>query len=42
MPTFEVLSTLLTAEYRLLSKHFQDLVALMTQISTNTEAGDET
>jgi len=42
MLTFEVFNTLLTAEYQLLSKHFQDLVAFMTQISTNTEAADET
>lgn len=42
MLTFEVFNTLLTAEYQLLSKHFQDLVAFMTQLATNTEAADET
>jgi len=42
MLTFEVFNTLLTAEYQLLAKHFQDLVAFMTQLSVNTEAADET
>ncbi|KIV90504.1 hypothetical protein PV10_07803 [Exophiala mesophila] len=42
MLAFEVFNTLLTAEYQLMSKHFQDLVAFMNQIATNLDAADET
>ncbi|OAP65280.1 hypothetical protein AYL99_01252 [Fonsecaea erecta] len=37
MLAFEVFNTLLTAEYQLMAKHFQDLVVFMTEIATNAE-----
>lgn len=42
MLAFEVFNTLLTAEYQLMSKHFQDLITFMNQIATSVEAADET
>jgi hypothetical protein len=42
MLSFEVFNTLLTAEYQLMSKHFQDLVIFMNEIAANTEMSDET
>ena len=42
MLVFEVFNTLLTAEYQLLAKHFQDLVEFMNQIATNSELPDDT
>ncbi|KAK4946895.1 hypothetical protein LTR10_014037 [Elasticomyces elasticus] len=42
MLTFEVFNTLLTAEYQLMSKHFQELVAFMNEIASNTNMSDET
>ena len=41
MLTFEVFNTLLTAEYQLLSKHFQDLVVFMNEIASNKDLSDE-
>lgn len=42
MLAFEVFNTLLTAEYQLISQHFQDLVRFMNEIATNTNMSDET
>lgn len=42
MLTFEVFNTLLTAEYQLMSKHFQELVGFMNEIAANTAMTDET
>ncbi|KIW96009.1 uncharacterized protein Z519_03075 [Cladophialophora bantiana CBS 173.52] len=42
MLAFEVFNTLLTAEYQLMSKHFQDLVVFMNEIATNTNMADDT
>ncbi|KIX93385.1 uncharacterized protein Z520_10804 [Fonsecaea multimorphosa CBS 102226] len=42
MLAFEVFNTLLTAEYQLMSKHFQDLVVFMNEIATNTGMADDT
>ncbi len=42
MLVFEVFNTLLTAEYQLLSKHFQDLVVFMNEIASNSDLPDET
>jgi importin-4 len=42
MLAFEVFNTLLTAEYQLMSKHFQDLVVFMNGIATNTSMSDDT
>ena len=42
MLVFEVFNTLLTAEYQLMSKHFQDLVVFMNEIATNAELEDDT
>ncbi|KIX05998.1 uncharacterized protein Z518_03972 [Rhinocladiella mackenziei CBS 650.93] len=42
MLTFEVFNTLLTAEYQLMSKHFQELVGFMNEIATNTNMADDT
>ena len=42
MLTFEVFNTLLTAEYQLMAKHFQDLVVFMNQIASNTDHSDDT
>ncbi|KAL2441075.1 putative importin subunit beta-4 [Exophiala dermatitidis] len=41
MLTFEVFNTLLTAEYQLMSKHFQELVVFMNDIAANTNMSDE-
>lgn len=42
MLTFEVFNTLLTTEYQLMSKHFQELVGFMNEIASNTNMSDET
>ncbi|MBA7493004.1 hypothetical protein ES702_03559 [subsurface metagenome] len=42
MIAFEVFNTLLTTEYQLMQRHFQDLVQLMNQIATDTSFADET
>ena len=42
MLVFEVFNTLLTAEYQLLSKHFQDLVVFMNEIASNSDLPDDT
>lgn len=42
MLSFEVFNTLLTAEYQLMQKHFQDLVQFMNQIATDKQFADET
>ncbi|EXJ72606.1 uncharacterized protein A1O5_03752 [Cladophialophora psammophila CBS 110553] len=42
MLAFEVFNTLLTAEYQLMSQHFQDLVVFMNEIATNTNMADDT
>ena len=42
MLVFEVFNTLLTAEYQLMSKHFQDLVVFMNEIATNSDLPDDT
>ncbi|KAK5196352.1 hypothetical protein LTR96_003976 [Exophiala xenobiotica] len=42
MLSFEVFNTLLTAEYQLMSQHFQDLVRFMNDLATNTNMSDET
>lgn len=42
MLAFEVFNTLLTAEYQLISQHFQDLVRFMNEIASNTNMSDET
>lgn len=41
MLAFEVFNTLLTTEYQLMQKHFQDLVVLMNQIATDKQFPDE-
>ncbi|KIW78377.1 hypothetical protein Z517_08212 [Fonsecaea pedrosoi CBS 271.37] len=42
MLTFEVFNTLLTAEYQYMSNHFQDLVAFMNGLATNSAMADDT
>jgi importin-4 len=42
MLVFEVFNTLLTAEYQLLSQHFQELVSFMNEIASNTQLDDDT
>lgn len=42
MLTFEVFNTLLTAEYQLMSKHFQELVVFMNNIASDKEQTDDT
>ena len=42
MLAFEVFNTLLTTEYQLMQKHFEDLVELMNTIATNPNFADET
>lgn len=42
MLAFEVFNTLLTTEYQLMQKHFQELVVLMNQIATDKQFPDET
>ncbi|ETN39345.1 uncharacterized protein HMPREF1541_05568 [Cyphellophora europaea CBS 101466] len=42
MVVFEVFNTLLTAEYQLLAKHFQDLVVFMNEIASNKQLPDDT
>jgi importin-4 len=42
MLVFEVFNTLLTAEYQLMSKHFQDLVVFMNEIASNSDLPDDT
>jgi hypothetical protein len=42
MLTFEVFQTILTCDYQLMQKHFEDLVALMNQVATNTNISDDT
>lgn len=42
MLVFEVFNTLLTAEYQLMSKHFQELVVFMNQIASNNDLAEDT
>ena len=42
MLVFEVFNTLLTAEYQLMSKHFNDLVVFMNEIASNKDLPDDT
>ena len=42
MIVFEVFNTLLTAEYQLMSKHFNDLIVFMNTIASNKELPDDT
>lgn len=42
MLVFEVFNTLLTAEYQLLAKHFQDLMVFMNEIASNKQLSDDT